>query len=165
VIEDHLRLLGDVTGRRILELGFAVSCSSVELAGRGAVVIGVDPSPARVAAVREVAARESVRLELHEADLADLAFVRAESIDAVVSDGAFDDVPDLDRVFRQTHRVLRPDGLLLFTLPHPVAGPTPYFEGRTFGSLFGSLQRANFRLDTLLEPAPHLVVRARKLGL
>jgi ubiquinone/menaquinone biosynthesis C-methylase UbiE len=165
VIAEHLRLLGDVTGRRILELGFAESCSALELAGRGAVVVGVDPSASRVAAVRQAAEEEGQRLELHVGDLAELAFIGADSVDAVLSDRALDSVPDFDRVLRQAHRVLHPDGILLLTLPHPAAGPGSYFESRTFGRLFASLLRANYRLDTLLEPSPWLVVRARKLGL
>jgi ubiquinone/menaquinone biosynthesis C-methylase UbiE len=164
VIEAHLHLLGDVAGRKVLELGFAESCSAVELASKGAVVIAVDPSETRVEAVRKVAADESVRLELHLGELADLAFVRADTVDVVVADGSLDDVVDLDRLLRQAKRVLRSDGLLLFAVRHPAAGPESYFAGRTFGALFAALQRTNFRVDTIVEPEPALVVRARKLG-
>jgi ubiquinone/menaquinone biosynthesis C-methylase UbiE len=164
VIEAHLHLLGDVAGRKVLELGFAESCSAVELASKGAVVIAVDPSETRVEAVRKVAADEAVRLELHHGELADLAFVRADTVDVVVADGSLDDVIDLDRLLRQTNRVLRSDGLLLFAVRHPAAGPGSYFAGRTFGALFAALQRTNFRVDTIVEPEPVLVVRARKLG-
>jgi ubiquinone/menaquinone biosynthesis C-methylase UbiE len=164
MIEDHLHLLGDIAGRKVLELGFAESCSAVELASLGAVVIAVDPSIARVDAVRKVANDEGVRLELHHGELADLAFVRADTVDVVVVDGALDIVNDPDRLLRQSNRVLRSDGLLLLAVRHPAAGPGSYFAGRTFGSLFASLQRTNFRIDTILEPEPVLVVRARKLG-
>ncbi len=164
MIEEHLHLLGDIAGRRVLELGFTESCSAIELASRGAVVIAVDPSEARVEAVRKVAVDEAVRLELHQGELADLAFVRADTVDVVVADGSLDDVVDLDRLLRQTNRVLRSDGLLLFAVRHPAAGPGSYFAGRTFGALFAALQRTNFRVDTIVEPEPVLVVRARKLG-
>jgi ubiquinone/menaquinone biosynthesis C-methylase UbiE len=164
VIEDHLHLLGEVSGRKVLELGFAESCSAVELASLGAVVIAVDPSSQRVEAVRKVASDEGVRLELHHGELADLAFVRADTVDAVVIDGALDEVGDPDRLLRQVNRVLRSDGLLLFAVRHPAAGPGSYFEGRTFATLFAALHRTNFRIDTILEPDPVLVVRARKLG-
>jgi ubiquinone/menaquinone biosynthesis C-methylase UbiE len=111
-----------------------------------------------------VAADEAVRLELHHGELADLAFVRADSVDAVVADGSLDGVADPDRLLRQANRVLRSDGILLAAVRHPASGPGSYFEGRTFGALFASLQRTNFRIDTILEPDPVLVVRARKLG-
>ncbi|MGD9797281.1 MAG: class I SAM-dependent methyltransferase [Acidimicrobiia bacterium] len=164
MIEDHLHLLGEVTGRRVLELGFTQSCHAVELAARGAVVTAVDPSGSRVAAVRQVAADEAVRLELHHGELADLAFLRADTIDAVVLDGSLDEVADADRLLRQANRVLRGDGLLLLAVLHPASTGGSYFAGRTFGALFGALQRTNFRIDTIVEPEPVLVVRARKLG-
>ncbi len=161
MIEEHLRLLGDVSGRKVLELGFAQSCSALELATRGAVVIAIDPSESRVAAVRKLAADEAVRIELHEGELADLAFVRADTVDVVLADGALDDVSDPDRLLRQANRVLRSDGLLLFGVRHPAAGPGSYFDGRTFGALFASLQRTNFRVDHIAEPDPYLVMRAQ----
>jgi ubiquinone/menaquinone biosynthesis C-methylase UbiE len=164
MIEEHLHLLGEVSGRRVLELGFTESCSAVELASRGAVVIAVDPSSSRVEAVRTVAAEEAVRLELHHGELADLAFLQADTVDMVVADGSLDEVTDPDRLLRQANRVLRSDGLLLLALRHPAAGPASYFSGRTFGALFSSLQRTNFRIDTIIEPEPILVLRARKLG-
>lgn len=156
-------LLGDVAGKRVLELGFVESSSAIELAARGAHTVAVDTSEARVAAVRQLVAEEDVRLEVHHGDLAELAFLRADTVDVALSELALDTVPDLDRVFRQVHRVLRPDGLFVFSLPHPAASPN-YFEGRTIGQLLASLARANFRLDSLLEPAPRLIVRCRKLG-
>ena len=51
----------------------------------------------------------SRKVELHDSDLADIAFVRADSIDLTFSSYAFDTVDDLNRVFRQVHRVLRQD--------------------------------------------------------
>jgi SAM-dependent methyltransferase len=89
-------------------------------------------------------------------------------------------VADLDRVFRQVHRVLRPDGPFVISLPHPAwrvtdraeppavqrpywdRQPQPWSDGGeegndypvTTGELFTSLTRAGFRVDTLLEPEP-----------
>src|SRR2546421_7751779 len=63
-----------------------------------------------------------VKVELHESDLADLAFVRADSIDLAFSSYAFDAVEDLNGVFRQVHRVLRQDAPLVFSVAHPAYG-------------------------------------------
>ena len=54
--------------------------------------------------------QEEVRVELRQGDVADLAFLRADSIDVAFSAYAFDDVEDLARVFRQVHRVLKVGG-------------------------------------------------------
>ena len=65
------------------------------------------------------ASARSVRVELHHGPLAELAFLRADTIDACVSAFGLAPVADIDRVFRQVHRVLRPEMPLVLSLPHP----------------------------------------------
>jgi SAM-dependent methyltransferase len=117
--EASLRLLGQVEGRRILELGVGSGRNAVALALQGAKVIAVDPDPHRLDAARQLADRRGVRVEFHEAELADIAFVRADTVDLVVSVHALAGVDDPDRVFRQAHRVLRPETPLVLSVPHP----------------------------------------------
>jgi SAM-dependent methyltransferase len=171
--ESTLRLLGHVEGKRVLELGCGAGHNAVALARRGAHVISVDPSPARLDQVRAACEREEVRVELHHGDPAELAFLRADTVDLVVSVFALASVPDLDRVFRQAHRVLRPESHIVFSLPHPAFVLTEgasYFERdprrweaagsegeeqhRTVSEVVGGLTRANFRVDAFVEPAP-----------
>lgn len=183
-----LHLLGPLEGKRVLDLGCGEGQTLVDLVERGAVVIGVDPSSDRLARARRVCEAADAKVELHQAELAELAFVRADSIDAALSIGVLAEVENLDRVFRQVHRVLKPEAPLVFSLSHPVwrmLGPAEgdgvglaarrsYFdaEAQTVSGLFTSLTRAKLRVDTLLEPvsditpmAPTtLVVRARKEG-
>jgi SAM-dependent methyltransferase len=172
------RLVGDVTGKRVVDLGCGMGHGAVALARQGAKVIGVDSDPAQLAHARELADHYEVKLELHHADLADLAFVRSASVDLVVSVYSLAAIDDLDRVFRQAHRVLHPQAPLLFTLPHPFtmlvrpmgdgslrverpfATRSPLGEGPTltyphqFGDVHTRLTRANFRVDVVLEPDP-----------
>ena len=179
--EAQLRLLGSVDSRRILVLGVGGGAELVTLARQGARVIGVDPVLARVEAARAAAEEAEVKVELHQSDLAELPFVRADSLDAALSVFALAGVDDVDRVFRQVHRVLHPECHLVLSVPHPAYamldpdGDEPtvvrsYFDRtarswsigdkrgdehpRTIGDLFTSLTRANFRVDTLLEPEP-----------
>jgi SAM-dependent methyltransferase len=119
--EDAIRLLGRVRGKRLLELGCGTGEQAVEFARGGATVIAVDGSADHIARAREASELAEVRLELHTADLADLAFLRADSIDLAFSDGALAAMPDLGRVFRQVHRVLRHGAPFVFSLPHPVS--------------------------------------------
>lgn len=132
--DELLHLLGETTGRRVLELGLADGARAVALAGRGATVIGVDVDEAAVQAAAAAAAAAEVRIELHRvADLADLAFLRADSVDAALSVDGLAGHPDLARVCRQVHRVLRAGGCFLLTLPHPMAccvSPEPHPGGR-----------------------------------
>ena len=117
--EAELRLLGDLRGKRVLELGCGGGQCSIAFAKQGATAIGVDFSAAQLAFGRRLCDEEDVRVELRQGDMADLAFLRADSIDLVFSAYAFRYVEDLNRVFRQVHRVLKVGAPLVFSLPHP----------------------------------------------
>ena len=119
--EAELRLLGDLKGKRVLELGCGGAQCSIAFAKQGATAIGVDFSAQQLAFARRLCEREDVRVELRQGDLADLAFLRADSIDLVFSSYAFGYVDDLNRVFRQVHRVLKIGAALVFSLPHPAS--------------------------------------------
>jgi SAM-dependent methyltransferase len=116
-----LRLLGSVKGKRVLELGCGTGEAAIAFAQEGATVIAIDGSEERISAARAAAETAEVRLELRAGDLADLAFLRADSMDSAYSDGALAQIPDLGRLFRQVHRVLRHGAGFVFSLPHPFA--------------------------------------------
>jgi SAM-dependent methyltransferase len=178
--ESELRLLGPVEGRRIVDLGCGTGRNAVALAQLGAKVIAVDPSAERLGAARERADQAEVRVELHQSELADLAFLRSDSVDAAISVMALATADDLARVFRQVHRVLKRDAPLVCSVPHPAFAmldptapdplriartyddPTPIrweLDGRdvvdhprTFSQLFTTFARAGFRIDHVIEP-------------
>ena len=170
--EADLRLLGDVKGKRVLDLGCGDGGAAVSFALAGATVVAVDPSPEHLARTRARADEAEVRLELRTGDVADLAFLRADSIDGCFAAGSLAAVDDLGRVFRQVHRVLKVGAPLAFSLPHPAwevltAGrswfdrsPVRDADGsvvelpRPVSDLYASLVRASYRVDALLEPEP-----------
>jgi SAM-dependent methyltransferase len=180
--EAELRLLGDVKGKRVLELGCGGAQSSIAFAKQGATAIGVDFSAAQLEYARSLCEQEEVRVELRLGDMADLAFLRADTIDIAFSTFSFGYVEDLNRVFRQVHRVLKVGAPLVFSLPHPAArvvagagsgavgGPRSYFDDRpyestwggvrspayhhTFADLYMGLSRSSYRVDLVLEPEP-----------
>jgi SAM-dependent methyltransferase len=120
-IDAIARLLGPLKAKRVLELGCGTGDAAVRFALEGATVIGVDNAPEHIAAARAAAEAAEVRLELHAGDLADLAFLRADSVDLAFSDGALAPIADLGRLFRQVQRVLRQGAPFVFSLPHPFA--------------------------------------------
>lgn len=183
--ETELRLCGDPSGKRAIELGISAAHNAIALAEAGAKAIAIDPSPDRVAAGRREADAVGVRVEFHEADLGDLGFATSASVDLVVAAGTLADVDDLPRVLRQVHRVLRPECALVISTLHPMAGfngsmygeaPPRYGSAgsRTVSDWFTALYRSNFRVDVMLELFDHtrprdiapstLIMRARKLG-
>jgi SAM-dependent methyltransferase len=180
--EQSLRFLGHLAGRRVLDLGCGSGSAAVAMAKSGAKVIAIDETPEALAAARAMATREQVRIETHNSPLAEMPFVGADSVDLALSVYALASVDDIDRVFRQVNRVLRPESPFVFSLPHPafnMLDPSdqelqlrrPWWDPRpvawsvgpdgagpdrphTFSGLVSSLTRASFRLDTVAEPAP-----------
>lgn len=174
--ESALRLLGPAEGKRLLVLGAGRGHTAVALAGQGAHVIVVDAHLDRLDAARALAEEHEVKLELHHGDLAELAFVRADTIDAALAVHELGRVDDIDRVLRQVNRVLRTGSAFTCSLPHPAllmtddAEPGPprvvrayadrasrpvdeeRVHPRTVADVFASFGRANFRVDALLEP-------------
>lgn len=153
--EVELRLLGSLEGKRVLDLGCGAGHAAVAFARAGAKVIAVDPSPEQLVHAREAADEAEVRIELQEAGPAELAFVRADSIDLVWSAYALAEAPDLDRVFRQVHRVLRHEAPIVFTLPHPAF--TMFVAGDS--GLDGSTGTAPSPRRAYHDPTPYTVDR------
>src|SRR5205807_6455173 len=87
----------------------------------GAHAIAVDRSAAQLSLARKLADSAEVRVEWHEGDAADLAFLRADSIDVAFAACVLGEVEDIDRLFRQVHRVLRPGAPFVFSIEHPMA--------------------------------------------
>jgi SAM-dependent methyltransferase len=125
-----------------------------------------------------------VSVEFHEGELADLGFLMNAVIDLALCVHQITLDTDIARLFRQVHRVLRPEAGFIFAVPHPMSA---VFDGNdatarrrygdttpTIGELAMALQRANFSIDVMHELKPThqpnavapstLVVRARKLG-
>lgn len=118
--EADLRLVGTLRGRRVLDVGCGAGENAVAMARQGAHVIAIDASSAQLSLGRRLAEEAEVRVEWHEGDAADLAFLRADSIDLAFAAGVVHEIEDIDRVFRQVHRVLRAGAPFLFTHDHPM---------------------------------------------
>jgi SAM-dependent methyltransferase len=179
-VETEVRLLGSVENKRVLELGCGAGVNAVALARQGARVTAIDESADQLVHGRGLADQHELRVEWRTGDPADLAALRADTIDAALSVFSLATVDDLGRVFRQVHRVLRSGAPLVISVPHPAyqllqpdtlppvlrrnAYDTSLLEPseedqpgehvRSISELFTTLSRSNFRVDTILEPRP-----------
>lgn len=146
--EDELRLCGDVNGKRVLDLGTGNGMNAIALSNQGAHVIALDRSPGQLARARKLAAAMDTRVEWHECDAADLAFLRADSIDLAFAASMLGEVEDIDRLLRQVHRVLRPGAAFVFSYDHPMALAVGR-EGEAPGALpLGALEVRRSYFDT-----------------
>jgi SAM-dependent methyltransferase len=124
--EADTRLLGDVAGRDVLELGCGGAQCARWLVTRGARVTAFDVSGGQLAQARELDARTGVRVDrLVQADAQRLPFRDGAFDVACSSFGALPFVADSARALAEVARVLRPGGRLAFSITHPTRWAFP----------------------------------------
>lgn len=121
--EGDWNLLGDVTGRDVVEIGCGSAPCSRWLAGRGANVVATDLSDGMLRVGAEVARGSTgpaASVPLIQADAGRLPFAD-DSFDVAFSAfGAIPFVADSAGVMAEAARVLRPGGRFVFSVNHPM---------------------------------------------
>lgn len=113
-------LLGDVAGRRVLEVGCGAAQCSRWLAAAGADPVGLDLSGRMLAHARRTGAACGLDVPLVQGDAQRLPFGDATFDLACSAYGALPFVADSAGVMREVARVLRPGGRWVFSVTHPV---------------------------------------------
>jgi SAM-dependent methyltransferase len=113
------RLLGPVTGQRVLELACGNGYLAHKLARLGAEVTAIDASPALIALAKKRSARLQLAIAYHVADAARIEVLLDASFDVVVSNMALMDIEDAAGAIREVARVLRTAGRFIASLSHP----------------------------------------------
>jgi len=112
--------LPDLKGTRTLCLAAAGGQQAPLLAAAGALVTVFDNSPGQLAQDRLVAERDGLSLKLVEGDMADLSELGDGSFDLIVHPCANAFVPEVQPVWNECFRVLRPGGELLAGFTNPL---------------------------------------------
>lgn len=106
-------IIGDWTGKQVLDLGCGGGFMSEALAARGASVIGIDPSEQAIKAAQRHAEAGAMGVKYLVGRGEDLSFPPA-SFDIVVCVDVLEHVENLNLVLDEITRVLRPEGVFLF---------------------------------------------------
>ena len=119
---------GDVTGKKLLDLGCGEGYFSRQMAEQGASVIGIDLSPNQLKFARERESEQPLGIEYREVNATEIAEeFGEESFDVVTACMSLMDMPEPDRVINAAAKVLRPGGRFVFSITHPCF-QTPYRE-------------------------------------
>jgi SAM-dependent methyltransferase len=171
-----LALLGQIAGKRVLDVGCGSGAHAAALIERGASVTGIDKSAQLLAIARR---RLGPDVELAEADLnVPLGFADG-SFDAILAALVMHYLEDWTLPLGEFHRVLAPGGKLVISTHHPfmdhaLGGGANYFEtyqfadewtkgGRTVSMQFwhrplhammDAIQEAGFSIQRVSEPQP-----------
>jgi SAM-dependent methyltransferase len=112
-------LLGEVRGRRVLEIGCGGAQCSRWLRQQGAEAVAMDLSAGQLAQARKLARSTRVDVPLAQADAQRLPFAD-EAFDLACSAyGGIPFVADSAAVMQEVARVLRPGGRWVFSTTHP----------------------------------------------
>ncbi len=170
-------LLGDVTGKRVLEVGCGAGPLTEWLVNEGASVTAMDVSPRMVGMAK---ARLGNRARILTGDLtAPLTFASDAGFDLVVASLVLHYLRDWIGPLRELRRVLIADGALVFSTHHPtmdaqIHSPEDYFATKqlteiwtkgtgTFEVTFWrrpltamteAIEAAGFLIERLVEPMP-----------
>jgi SAM-dependent methyltransferase len=123
--EADARLLGDVAGRRTLEIGCGAAMCSRWLVGQGARPVACDLSAGMLRHARAASARTGIDVPLVQADATMLPFADAAFDIVFTAFGAVPFVADSAAVMREAARVLRPGGRFVFATTHPLRWAFP----------------------------------------
>jgi GrpB-like predicted nucleotidyltransferase (UPF0157 family)/SAM-dependent methyltransferase len=171
-----LDLAGEVEGLSVLDVGCAAGHLSALLAGRGADVLGVDASAGMVEVARRKF-RDVARFEV--VDVSGPLPLPDGSIDVITASLVLHYLKDWGPTLAEFRRVLRPGGVLVFSVHHPGEDwrwfekddyfqlelleddfgldgkPHPVsFYRRPLSWTFGAVRDAGFAVDRLVEPMP-----------
>jgi len=115
------KLLREIAGLRLLDLGCGSGIYALSFAARGAHVTGLDISETMIDLARRKARERDLSAEFHLADIGNpLPFPESE-FDLVFTSTALHYLADLQPTMIESARVLKPGGRLVASVLHPIS--------------------------------------------
>ena len=111
------KLLGDVRGLAVADIGCGTGRHALRLAAAGANVQALDFSEAMLDRARAKAGAATIVFQTH--DLAQPLPFADDTFDRVVCGLVIDHIADLGGLFREMRRICRPSGFVVISVMHP----------------------------------------------
>ena len=119
IMPNMLKYIGDVKGKRILDLGCGEGGYSRELTKRGARLVSVDCSSKAIDYAISLAQKENLNIEHYIRNSNDLFEIDSEQFDVVLCSMMLMDCEDFEGTLREAYRVLKKGGQLFASVLHP----------------------------------------------
>ena len=123
--EAEAHLLGDVAGRRVLEIGCGSAPCARWLRTAGADVLALDLSGGMLARAAQLNRSTGIDVPLLQADVGALPLVDGSVDLACSAFGGLPFIADVEAALTEVARVLRPGGRLVASVNHPMRWPFP----------------------------------------
>ena len=164
-----LEMAGDVSGKRVLDVGCGEGHVARLFARHGADVVAVDISPRLLHLARTFEEQDQLAIEYVEADLAGGLPCHRGAFDLVVANMVLEDCEDLVGVLAAIADALKPGGRLLLSLNNPYAVAArgkvdDYFRSGALAQTFGTDQ-ARYEVPFYYRTFEELVSAFRQQGL
>ncbi len=121
------RMLGEIRGKRVLDLGCGEGHNTRMLASRGARVTGVDFSGKMIGLAIQEEKRKKLGIDYYVSNAGNLRRFKNSSFDIVACFMALQDIENYKAAIKEVFRVLKRRGRFVFAIPHPC------FEVRIIG--------------------------------
>ncbi|WP_268876183.1 MULTISPECIES: class I SAM-dependent methyltransferase [Bacillaceae] len=130
--EDKLKLLGNISGQKVLDVGCGSGHSLQYMGSQGADELwGLDLTTKQVETAKEVLADQQVKVSLFESPMEENPGLPSNYFDIVYSIYALGWTYDLKRTLTNVHNYLKPGGIFVFSWEHPIHDRLSY-EQSTF---------------------------------
>jgi ubiquinone/menaquinone biosynthesis C-methylase UbiE len=113
------KLVGNVKGKKILDLACGEGSNTRILARKGATVVGVDFSEILIEFARQLEKKENLGIEYFVSDAADLKEFPNSRFDIVTCSMALMDIENYTNAIHEAARVLKRNGRFVFSIVHP----------------------------------------------
>jgi len=113
------KLIGDVKGKKVLDLACGEGYNTRILARKKAIVVGVDFSEKLIEIARQKETEERLGIIYHISDVTTMKMLSSNDFDLVACFMALQDIEYYENAISEVARVLKNFGRFIFSIPHP----------------------------------------------
>jgi ubiquinone/menaquinone biosynthesis C-methylase UbiE len=115
--EKDLNLIGNVNGKKVLELGCGGANCGISLANQGAIVTCSDISKEQISFAKNNAKKENVDIQFILSPMENVIY--DNEFDIVISMAALQYIEDIEKVFNNVCKSFKNNGIFIFSLNDP----------------------------------------------
>jgi 2-polyprenyl-3-methyl-5-hydroxy-6-metoxy-1,4-benzoquinol methylase len=166
------KLIGKISGKKILDTGCGEGFIARELSRKGARVIGVDLSKKLIKLAQNEETKNPIGVSYYCASLDDLSRFSQEEFDMIIANLVLHDLEPLKETISEFNRILKRKGNLIISLLNPILKREDYFRKDWYGFDWGGkyktlasyhrpisdyfmvLIKEGFLIEKVIEPRP-----------